>query len=114
LPPGTRTRDLFGISAAAGIGFTVSLFVADLAFRGEALQDQAKLGVLLASVLAAIVGSILLWSFPLMEALGLSSDEPTGGDEADRVEADAGDAGPGGDEEAAREAAGQPGADEGS
>jgi NhaA family Na+:H+ antiporter len=69
LPPGTRTRDLFGISAAAGIGFTVSLFVADLAFRGAELQDKAKLGVLIASVVAAVLGSILLWSFPLKEAL---------------------------------------------
>jgi NhaA family Na+:H+ antiporter len=77
LPPGTRARDLLGISAAAGIGFTVSLFVADLAFRRAELQDAAKIGVLAASVIAAIVASILLWSFPLKEALpGHRADRP--------------------------------------
>jgi len=93
LPPGTRTRDLIGISAAAGIGFTVSLFVADLAFRGGDLQDKAKIGVLIGSLVAAIVGSLLLWSFPLREALGL------GPDDTDDTDADA----PPGDERRAED-----------
>jgi NhaA family Na+:H+ antiporter len=75
LPPGTTLRDIVGISAAAGIGFTVSLFVADLAFRGGDLQDKAKIGVLLGSLVAAAVGSILLWRFPSREALGHPSEE---------------------------------------
>jgi NhaA family Na+:H+ antiporter len=77
LPVGTRMRDLFGISAAAGIGFTVSLFVADLAFRGAELQDQAKLGVLIGSFCAAIVGAILLWRLPSLEALAHRSNKPS-------------------------------------
>lgn len=48
------------VGALAGIGFTVSLFVVDLAFDDEALRDQAKVGVLLASVLAAGLAAALL------------------------------------------------------
>lgn len=52
-------RDIVGVAVLAGIGFTVSLLVADLAFSG-ALQDAAKAGVLAGSVLAAAAGSLLL------------------------------------------------------
>jgi NhaA family Na+:H+ antiporter len=75
LPPGTRPRDLVGIAAAAGIGFTVSLFIADLAFDPGSLQDRAKIGILLGSALAAALGSILLWRLPTAEALGRSEDQ---------------------------------------
>ena len=44
----------------AGIGFTVSLFITDLAFADVLRQHQAKIGVLTASVLAALLGSTLL------------------------------------------------------
>jgi Na+/H+ antiporter NhaA len=40
----------------AGIGFTVSLFVTGLAFDDVALQDDAKLGTLVASIVAALAG----------------------------------------------------------
>jgi NhaA family Na+:H+ antiporter len=60
LPDGVAWRHLVGMAALAGIGFTVSLFVSSLAFADPAQQDQAKIGVLAASVLAAIVGSGLL------------------------------------------------------
>ena len=56
LPEGMRNSHLFSASALAGIGFTVSLFVADLAFGSEALRDEAKVGVLAASALAALLG----------------------------------------------------------
>ncbi|HUO54952.1 MAG TPA: Na+/H+ antiporter NhaA [Rhodoblastus sp.] len=45
----------------AGIGFTMSLFIANLAFEGEALRS-AKMGVLAASLVSALFGLILLWS----------------------------------------------------
>jgi Na+/H+ antiporter NhaA len=56
LPRGVGRRHLPGAAALAGIGFTVSLFVCDLAFDDEALRDEARLGVLVASVLAAALG----------------------------------------------------------
>ena len=51
-----RASHLVSASALAGIGFTVSLFVTDLAFESEALRDEAKVGVLAASALAAAAG----------------------------------------------------------
>ncbi len=60
LPHGMHRGHVPGSAALAGIGFTVSLFVADLAFDDEALRDEAKVGVLEASVLAAVVGGALL------------------------------------------------------
>jgi len=61
LPEGVRFPQLVGIAVLGGIGFTVSLFITALAFDAEpALADQAKLGVLIASILAAAIGSAVL------------------------------------------------------
>jgi Na+:H+ antiporter, NhaA family len=60
LPAGVTTRHIVGMAGIAGIGFTVSIFVAGLAFDDPALTDEAKLGVLVASCLAALLGSIVL------------------------------------------------------
>jgi NhaA family Na+:H+ antiporter len=60
LPAGVTTRHVVGMAGLAGIGFTVSLFVTGLAFDDPALTDQAKLGILAASVLAAAVGAAIL------------------------------------------------------
>jgi NhaA family Na+:H+ antiporter len=49
-----------GVSPLKGIGFTVAIFIAELAFADQVLRDQAKLGILLASVAAALVGSGIL------------------------------------------------------
>jgi NhaA family Na+:H+ antiporter len=54
LPYGLSWRILFVIGCAAGIGFTVALFVATVAFKSGPLQDASKMGTL-ASVLAAVV-----------------------------------------------------------
>ncbi|GHD49410.1 Na+/H+ antiporter NhaA [Mycetocola manganoxydans] len=55
--------DIIGISLLAGIGFTVSLLVAELSFGLGAIEnDHAKVGILVASVLAAVLASILLLS----------------------------------------------------
>ncbi len=59
LPDGDTFRHVLGIGAVAGIGFTVSLFVADLSFIGTRLSD-AKLGILAASVVAGVLGSGVL------------------------------------------------------
>lgn len=61
MPEGMRPRTIVGIGALGGIGFTVSLFVAELAFVDPAVRDGAKLAILVASVIAAAIGvSILL------------------------------------------------------
>jgi NhaA family Na+:H+ antiporter len=60
LPVGTTWRHIFGLSSVAGIGFTVSLFVAGLAFDDRGLADLAKVGIFSGSLIAGIVGSILL------------------------------------------------------
>jgi NhaA family Na+:H+ antiporter len=56
LPTGCGWRHVIGMSAVAGIGFTVSLFITDLAFVDAALQAEAKIGILVASVVAGAVG----------------------------------------------------------
>jgi NhaA family Na+:H+ antiporter len=60
LPEGANWPMMVGIAAVAGIGFTVSLFVAELAFEAGPLQDASKIGVLAASTIAAIFGGITL------------------------------------------------------
>jgi NhaA family Na+:H+ antiporter len=61
MPDGTTWPQLIGVGAVAGIGFTVSLFIAGLSFPGSpVLTDEAKVGILLASVVAAVVGVVVL------------------------------------------------------
>ena len=60
LPEGATWPMMIAIAAVAGIGFTVSLFVAELAFDAGPLQDAAKIGVLAASTVAAIFGGVAL------------------------------------------------------
>lgn len=63
LPDGVTWSQIYGAGWLAGIGFTMSLFVADLAFNGAGESDQltaAKIGILSASVIAGGVGWVLL------------------------------------------------------
>jgi NhaA family Na+:H+ antiporter len=60
LPDGLRWSHVTGLGALAGIGFTVSLFVSGLAFDAADRHDQAAMGVLAASLLAALAGTALL------------------------------------------------------
>jgi len=60
IPAGVRWGQLFGASWLCGIGFTMSLFIAGLAFADESLLDMAKIGTLSASVLAGLAGAIIL------------------------------------------------------
>ncbi|MDI9348989.1 MAG: Na+/H+ antiporter NhaA [Candidatus Symbiobacter sp.] len=57
--PSITPRILWGVGCIAGIGFTVSYFIADLSFSGELLAT-AKAGVLLGSVASAILGYLVL------------------------------------------------------
>jgi NhaA family Na+:H+ antiporter len=60
LPAGVTMRHVAGLALLAGIGFTVSLFIGGLAFDTAAIEAEAKIGILTASVLAAVAGSLVL------------------------------------------------------
>jgi len=64
LPDGVQWRHISGTAALAGIGFTVSLFITGLAFDQSATVDEAKLGIFVASLIAAIGGGIILRRSP--------------------------------------------------
>lgn len=59
LPQGVGPGQVAGGAALSGIGFTVSLLIAELAFGGSELRSEATVGVLLAAVLATAVGAIV-------------------------------------------------------
>ena len=61
LPAGVAWRHLLGAAWLGGIGFTMSLFIAQLAFHDEARVEEARLGILLASTAAALVGVAWLY-----------------------------------------------------
>ena len=67
LPDGSNFRHILGISALAGIGFTVSIFMTTLAYDNVILQDESKVGILFASALAAIIGLFFLKSVKVGE-----------------------------------------------
>jgi NhaA family Na+:H+ antiporter len=56
LPNGATWRHIVGVGLLGGIGFTVSLLITGLAFEDPALVDEAKLGVLFASVVSGVAG----------------------------------------------------------
>ncbi len=60
LPAGVRWMSLFGYAWLAGIGFTMSLFIAMLAFSDSGLVPASKLGILAGSLAAGIIGAAIL------------------------------------------------------
>ena len=60
LPEGVNWPQFVGMGLAAGIGFTVSIFVGNLAFEDSAITELAKIGILVASLIAAIGALVLL------------------------------------------------------
>ncbi len=60
LPKGVTPRYVIGAGALGGIGFTVSLFVTELAFGESILAEDARLGVVVASLAAALIGSAIM------------------------------------------------------
>ena len=62
LPDGADFRHILGVGMLAGIGFTMSIFIAELAFAGqEAAIASVKMGILFASVLSGLVGALTLF-----------------------------------------------------
>ena len=65
LPEGVGWPAVYGAACLGGIGFTMSLFIGELAFTDAALVLPAKVGILCASVAAAVWGAVLLgWRLP--------------------------------------------------
>jgi len=60
LPDGVRWPHIWGVSCLAGIGFTMSLFITELAFDDPSQIGKAKLGILVASLIAGILGYWIL------------------------------------------------------
>jgi len=61
LPRGVGEGQVIGGAALSGLGFTVSLLIAGLAFESPALRDEATVGVLLAAALATLSGWLVFW-----------------------------------------------------
>jgi Na+:H+ antiporter, NhaA family len=64
LPANVSWKHIHGAGWLAGIGFTMSLFMTGLAFTNDAHLTAAKLGILIASVCAGIIGSVILVRMP--------------------------------------------------
>lgn len=61
LPEGMNFKHLIGVGFLASIGFTMSLFVANLAFTNTELIQQAKIGILIASLVGGLLGFLFLY-----------------------------------------------------
>ncbi len=75
-PDVLRWTHLYGAALLCGVGFTMSLFIGELAFADHLLIDEAKIGTLLGSVLSGVAGTLLL-----------ALTKPIGSSERDRDEA---------------------------
>lgn len=60
LPENTRWQEIFGVSILAGIGFTMSMFITNLAYLDAELIANAKVGIFIASLLAGVLGYFYL------------------------------------------------------
>lgn len=60
LPKGVKFKELLGVSILGGLGFTMSLFITNLAYDDEALIAAAKMGVILGSLAAGFLGYMIL------------------------------------------------------
>jgi len=69
MPGGVSHAKLLGVSLVAGVGFTVALFIAGLAYPSHPeLLDEAKVGILGGSLLAGVAGAVLLRLTPALGA----------------------------------------------
>lgn len=60
LPEGVTWKQIYGVAFLAGIGFTMSMFISDLAFANEEFKQIAKVGIMAASLISATIGMIWL------------------------------------------------------
>ena len=83
LPAHVTWRHVVGTSAVAGIGFTVALFITELAFVNPVLADESKVGIFAGSIIAGVIGAaIILTGKPVDEdesdAPSVPEDVPVG------------------------------------
>lgn len=78
LPRAASWVDVIGLATVAGIGFTVSLFITGLAFDDALLADEARIGILAASVVAAVVGATILSRSKVVLEVDVDDPVPTG------------------------------------
>jgi NhaA family Na+:H+ antiporter len=76
MPEGTNWRQLYGVSLLCGIGFTMSLFIASLAFEHSFYDASYRLGVLTGSIACAGLGYLVLRSGTAPAAV---PNSPSGG-----------------------------------
>jgi NhaA family Na+:H+ antiporter len=62
LPDQASWKQIFGVGLIAGIGFTMSIFIAMLSFNDPTMIEEAKLAILIGSLLSGVIGSIYLTS----------------------------------------------------
>ena len=62
LPEGAHPRSIFATGSAAGIGFTVAIFIANLAFKDPTIQDLAVVSIITASVVSGLVSFVIFKS----------------------------------------------------
>ncbi|PLW96456.1 MAG: sodium:proton antiporter, partial [Marinilabiliales bacterium] len=60
LPEGMNWSHVYGMGFLAGIGFTMSIFISELAFEVDTNKQIAKVGIFVASILSAIIGMVIL------------------------------------------------------
>ncbi|HZL05676.1 MAG TPA: Na+/H+ antiporter NhaA [Coriobacteriia bacterium] len=64
LPEGVTWRHIYGASLLGGVGFTMALFISGLAFRAGILQAEAKMAIIVASLIAGVAGYLVLRAAP--------------------------------------------------
>lgn len=65
LPKGIGKRDLLALGSIAGIGFTMSIFITQLAFQEQILIQSSKLTILISSTIAGVLGLLIIFTKPL-------------------------------------------------
>ena len=75
LPHGIKWGHIIGVALLAGIGFTLSIFIAELAFAGTQYIDAAKIGIFGASILAASIGLLVLRLLPRSHDMNRDDDQ---------------------------------------
>lgn len=75
MPAGASTGQMYGGAILCGMGFTMSLFICDLAFYGSPFIDSAKIAIFVASLLSFVVGMAVLYLSSSAEAVS-SAEQP--------------------------------------